>query len=217
MRFLAQGPGFGGRLLQKDISTWFYLFRHYGWRRWPLLLRPVGWSSTNGNQQRIARLVAQRLFRHGPSRPSGFERDWACPSFKADTNDTHARTAPDHLRICRSARRRRPPWPSTTPKVSTARIQSAATPQLSGCSGERTGAASGMSGEGSWRSSAKRAGGCRVGATAVVVPHRDGACRPTLDWLRGSRATLCAAAGWRSMPGHPSQRRLVGWLPALRW
>ena len=60
-RFLKSGPGFGGSCFQKDILNLVYLCRHYGLvdvaEYWEKVV-----SLNNWQQQRIAKLVVQRLF-----------------------------------------------------------------------------------------------------------------------------------------------------------
>jgi UDPglucose 6-dehydrogenase len=82
-RFLQSGPGFGGSCFQKDILNLVYLCRHYGLAEvadyWEQVVELNTWQ-----QQRIARLVVQRLFNTVAGKSIavlGF-------AFKADTNDT---------------------------------------------------------------------------------------------------------------------------------
>jgi UDPglucose 6-dehydrogenase len=91
-KFLKAGPGFGGSCFQKDILNLVYLCGHYGLHEvaayWQSVVELNGWQ-----QQRIARLVVQRLFGTVTGKRIavfGF-------AFKADTNDT--REAPA-IRIC---------------------------------------------------------------------------------------------------------------------
>jgi len=60
-KFLKAGPGFGGSCFQKDILNLVYLCRHYGLHEvadyWEQVVALNTWQ-----QQRIARLVVNRLF-----------------------------------------------------------------------------------------------------------------------------------------------------------
>ena len=91
-RFLQAGPGFGGSCFQKDILNLVYLCRHYGLEEvagyWEQVVTLNTWQ-----QDRIARLVVQRLF----GTVTGKRIAVLGFAFKADTNDT--REAPA-IRIC---------------------------------------------------------------------------------------------------------------------
>ena len=82
-RFLQSGPGFGGSCFQKDILNLVYLCRHYGLQEvaeyWEQVVALNNWQ-----QQRIARLVVQRLF----NTVAGKRVALLGFAFKADTNDT---------------------------------------------------------------------------------------------------------------------------------
>ena len=82
-RFLKSGPGFGGSCFQKDILNLVYLCRHYGLDEvaeyWDNVVSLNHWQ-----QQRIARLVVQRLF----NTVAGKRVALLGFAFKADTNDT---------------------------------------------------------------------------------------------------------------------------------
>jgi len=92
-KFLQAGPGFGGSCFQKDILNLVYLCRHYGLEHaaayWEQVVILNTWQ-----QQRIARLVVNRLF----GTVTGKRLAVLGFAFKADTNDT--REAPA-IRICR--------------------------------------------------------------------------------------------------------------------
>jgi UDPglucose 6-dehydrogenase len=92
-KFLKAGPGFGGSCFQKDILNLVYLCRHYG-----LLEVASYWEQVvalnNWQQQRIARLVVNRLF----GTVSGKRIALLGFAFKADTNDTRESPA---IRIAR--------------------------------------------------------------------------------------------------------------------
>jgi UDPglucose 6-dehydrogenase len=92
-KFLQAGPGFGGSCFQKDILNLVYLCRHYGLQEvaayWEQVVTLNHWQ-----QQRIARLVVNRLF----GTVSGKRIGVLGFAFKADTNDTRESPA---IRICR--------------------------------------------------------------------------------------------------------------------
>ena len=93
-KFLQAGPGFGGSCFQKDILNLVYLCRHYGLEEvaayWQSVVELNTWQ-----QQRIARLVVNRLF----GTVSGKRIGVLGFAFKADTNDTRESPA---IRICRT-------------------------------------------------------------------------------------------------------------------
>ena len=82
-KFLKAGPGFGGSCFQKDILKLVYLCGHYGLHEvaayWQQVVALNSWQ-----QQRIARLVVNRLF----GTVSGKRIGVLGFAFKADTNDT---------------------------------------------------------------------------------------------------------------------------------
>ena len=82
-KFLKAGPGFGGSCFQKDILNLVYLCGHYGLHEvaayWQQVVALNSWQ-----QQRIARLVVNRLF----GTVSGKRIGVLGFAFKADTNDT---------------------------------------------------------------------------------------------------------------------------------
>ncbi|MFM7086642.1 MAG: nucleotide sugar dehydrogenase [Cyanobium sp.] len=92
-RFLQAGPGFGGSCFQKDILNLVYLCHHYGLEDvaayWQKVVDLNTWQ-----QDRIARLVVQRLF----GTVTGKRLAVLGFAFKADTNDTRESPA---IRICR--------------------------------------------------------------------------------------------------------------------
>lgn len=92
-KFLKAGPGFGGSCFQKDILNLVYLCGHYGLHEvaayWQQVVALNSWQ-----QQRIARLVVNRLF----GTVSGKRIGVLGFAFKADTNDTRESPA---IRICR--------------------------------------------------------------------------------------------------------------------
>ena len=92
-KFLQAGPGFGGSCFQKDILNLVYLCGHYGLHEvaayWQQVVALNSWQ-----QQRIARLVVNRLF----GTVSGKLIGVLGFAFKADTNDTRESPA---IRICR--------------------------------------------------------------------------------------------------------------------
>ena len=92
-KFLKAGPGFGGSCFQKDILNLVYLCGHYGLHEvaayWQQVVALNSWQ-----QQRIARLVVNRLF----GTVSGKRIGVLGFAFKADTNDTREYPA---IRICR--------------------------------------------------------------------------------------------------------------------
>ncbi|MCP9913014.1 nucleotide sugar dehydrogenase [Cyanobium sp. BA20m-14] len=92
-KFLKAGPGFGGSCFQKDILNLVYLCGHYGLHEvaayWQQVVTLNTWQ-----QQRIARLVVNRLF----GSVSGKRIGVLGFAFKADTNDTRESPA---IRICR--------------------------------------------------------------------------------------------------------------------
>ena len=92
-KFLNAGPGFGGSCFQKDILNLVYLCRHFGLPEvadyWESVVALNTWQ-----QQRIARLVVQKLF----GTVTGKRLAIFGFAFKAETNDT--REAPA-IRICR--------------------------------------------------------------------------------------------------------------------
>jgi UDPglucose 6-dehydrogenase len=91
--FLQAGPGFGGSCFQKDILNLVVLCRHYGLQEvaayWEQVVTLNTWQ-----QQRIARLVVNRLFGTVTGKRIGVLGF----AFKAQTNDTRESPA---IRICR--------------------------------------------------------------------------------------------------------------------
>jgi UDPglucose 6-dehydrogenase len=82
-RFLQSGPGYGGSCFQKDILNLVYLFGYYGLSEvasyWQQVVQLNNWQ-----QQRIARLVVQKLF----NTVNGKRIAILGFAFKANTNDT---------------------------------------------------------------------------------------------------------------------------------
>jgi len=168
-RFLAAGPGFGGSCFQKDILNLVYLCRHYRLeevaRYWQQVVELNNWQ-----QQRIARLVVSRLF----GTVSGKRIAVLGFAFKADTNDTRAAPA---IRICQDLLEEGAHLAIHDPKVSSSQISAdLSSPDCSGGDG----LGQGLSGEGSWESSANVLAAVR-GADAVVVLTEWGAFAQ-LDW-----------------------------------
>jgi UDPglucose 6-dehydrogenase len=91
-KFLKSGPGFGGSCFQKDILNLVYLCGHYGLHEVAAYWQQVV-SLNTWQQQRIARLVVNRLF----GTVSGKRIGVLGFAFKADTNDTRESPA---IRIC---------------------------------------------------------------------------------------------------------------------
>ncbi|MEO1002320.1 MAG: nucleotide sugar dehydrogenase [Cyanobacteria bacterium J06638_7] len=113
-RFLQAGPGFGGSCFQKDILNLVYLCRHYGLHEvaayWEQVVRLNSWQ-----QQRIARLVVQKLFGTVTGKRIGVLGF----AFKADTNDTRESPA---IRICRDLLEEGAVLQIVDPKVSEGQI-----------------------------------------------------------------------------------------------
>ena len=114
-RFLKSGPGFGGSCFQKDILNLVYLCGHYGLvevaEYWEQVV-----SLNNWQQQRIAKLVVQRLFNTVAGKRIalfGF-------AFKADTNDTRESPA---IRIAKDLLEEGARLSIYDPKVSADQIQ----------------------------------------------------------------------------------------------
>ncbi len=88
--FLKSGPGFGGSCFKKDILNLAYLCKHFGLPKvadyWENVVKLNEWQ-----QQRIARLVVQKLF----GTVAGKKIAILGFSFKADTNDTRESPAID--------------------------------------------------------------------------------------------------------------------------
>ena len=82
-RFLQSGPGYGGSCFQKDILNLVYLCGYYGLAEvasyWQQVVQLNNWQ-----QQRIARLVVQKLF----NTVNGKRIAILGFAFKANTNDT---------------------------------------------------------------------------------------------------------------------------------
>ena len=82
-RFLQSGPGYGGSCFQKDILNLVYLCGYYGLAEvasyWQQVVQLNNWQ-----QQRIARLVVQKLF----NTVNGKRIAMLGFAFKANTNDT---------------------------------------------------------------------------------------------------------------------------------
>ena len=113
-KFLKAGPGFGGSCFQKDILNLVYLCRHFGLAEvadyWESVVTLNSWQ-----QQRIARLVVQKLF----GTVSGKRIAVLGFAFKADTNDTRESPA---IRICRDLLEEGAQLAIHDPKVSAAQI-----------------------------------------------------------------------------------------------
>jgi UDPglucose 6-dehydrogenase len=113
-KFLQAGPGFGGSCFQKDILNLVYLCRHYGLEEvaayWQSVVELNTWQ-----QQRIARLVVNRLF----GTVSGKRIGVLGFAFKADTNDTRESPA---IRICRTLLEEGAVLQILDPKVSACQI-----------------------------------------------------------------------------------------------
>lgn len=163
-KFLQAGPGFGGSCFQKDILNLVYLCGHFG-------LEPVAsyWQQVVDlniwQQQRIARMVVQRLFGTVTSKRLavlGF-------AFKADTNDT--RESPS-IRICRELIEEGARLAIVDPKVDPRQIASdLGSPPLSAADG---------AGDGGWFSVDDPIEAAR-GADAVLILTEWSAYRQ-LDW-----------------------------------
>lgn len=139
-KFLQAGPGFGGSCFQKDILNLVYLCGHYGLHEVAAYWRGVVELNT-WQQQRIARLVVNRLFGTVTAKRIailGF-------AFKADTNDT--REAPA-IRICRDLLEEGAQLAIYDPKVSAEQIAS----DLGSMPKKKSLASSDLSGDGSWLS-----------------------------------------------------------------
>lgn len=163
-RFLQAGPGFGGSCFQKDILNLVYLCRHFG-------LEPVAsyWQQVVDlniwQQQRIARLVVQRLF----GTVTGKRLAVLGFAFKADTNDTRESPA---IRICRELIEEGAQLAIVDPKVDPRQIaQDLAMPSLNGVE---------VSGDGGWLTAADPLEAAR-GADALLILTEWGAYRQ-LDW-----------------------------------
>ncbi len=163
-RFLQAGPGFGGSCFQKDILNLVYLCRHFG-------LEPVAsyWQQVVDlniwQQQRIARLVVQRLF----GTVTGKRLAVLGFAFKADTNDTRESPA---IRICRELIEEGARLAIVDPKVDPAQIaQDLDMPSLSGVE---------VSSDGGWLTAADPLEAAR-GADALLILTEWGAYRQ-LDW-----------------------------------
>jgi UDPglucose 6-dehydrogenase len=113
-KFLGAGPGFGGSCFQKDILNLVYLCRHFGLAEvadyWESVVTLNSWQ-----QQRIARLVVQKLF----GTVSGKRIAVLGFAFKANTNDTRESPA---IRICRDLLEEGAQLAIHDPKVSEAQI-----------------------------------------------------------------------------------------------
>lgn len=114
-RFLQSGPGFGGSCFQKDILNLVYLCGHYGLKEvanyWQQVVELNSWQ-----QQRIARLVVQKLF----NTVSGKRIALLGFAFKADTNDTRESPA---IRIAKELLEEGAQLAIHDPKVDSGQIQ----------------------------------------------------------------------------------------------
>ena len=158
-RFLKSGPGFGGSCFQKDILNLVYLCRHYGLvevaEYWEKVV-----SLNNWQQQRIARLVVQRLF----NTVAGKRVALLGFAFKADTNDT--RESPS-IRIALELLEEGAQLSIHDPKVSSEQISR----DLSQPPGQ---------GEASWQPASDPVEACR-GADAVLILTEWSSFK-TLNW-----------------------------------
>ena len=170
-RFLQCGPGFGGSCFQKDILNLVYLCRHYGLTEvaeyWEQVVALNSWQ-----QQRIARLVVQKLF----NTVAGKRIALLGFAFKADTNDTRESPA---IRIARELLEEGAQLSIHDPKVADEQIAR----DLGQLAGE---------GEGSWQPSANPVEAC-CGADAVLILTEWHHFR-TLDWQ--SIAVLMRRPAW---------------------
>jgi UDPglucose 6-dehydrogenase len=158
-RFLQSGPGFGGSCFQKDILNLVYLCRHYGLAEvadyWEQVVALNTWQ-----QQRIARLVVERLFNTVAGKSIailGF-------AFKADTNDTRESPA---IRIAKELLEEGAQLAIHDPKVSSS--------QMSRDLGQQPG-----SGESSWQLASDPPSACE-GADACLLLTEWSQYRE-LDW-----------------------------------
>lgn len=158
-RFLQSGPGFGGSCFQKDILNLVYLCRHYGLQEvaeyWEQVVELNNWQ-----QQRIARLVVQRLF----NTVAGKRVALLGFAFKADTNDT--RESPS-IRIALELLEEGAQLSIHDPKVSSEQISR----DLAQPPGQ---------GEASWQSASDPVEACR-GADAVLILTEWSSFK-TLNW-----------------------------------
>jgi len=176
-RFLGgQGQALAARASRRTFSTWFISCRQLRLGGGGARLRQQVVSSTNGNSKRIARLVVKA----GCSARSAaaYRRYWALPS-RPTPNDTRAAPA---IRICQDLLEGRRPPGHPRPKVSQA-ARSAPDLSSSGLLRWRTGWARGLSGEGSWESSANVLAAGPWLLDAVVAAPRSGPFAQ-LDWRR---------------------------------
>ena len=152
-KFLNAGPGFGGSCFQKDILNLVYLCRHFGLPEvadyWESVVALNTWQ-----QQRIARLVVQKLF----GTVTGKRLAILGFAFKADTNDT--REAPA-IRICRDLLEEGAQLVIHDPKV-------AADQMARDLNQEPASQVDGLSGAGSW-AEAGSVEDAVTGADAVLV------------------------------------------------
>ena len=158
-RFLKSGPGFGGSCFQKDILNLVYLCRHYGLvdvaEYWEKVV-----SLNNWQQERIAKLVVQRLFNTVAGKRIalfGF-------AFKADTNDTRESPA---IRIAKDLLEEGAQLSIYDPKVSVEQVQ-------------RDLGIPPADGEACWQQSADPVQACK-GADAVLI-LTEWAQFTALDW-----------------------------------
>jgi UDPglucose 6-dehydrogenase len=158
-KFLKAGPGFGGSCFQKDILNLVYLCGHYGLHEvaayWQQVVALNTWQ-----QQRIARLVVNRLF----GTVSGKRIGVLGFAFKADTNDT--RESPS-IRICRDLLEEGAVLQILDPKVSEQ--------QMARDLGQPAGA-----GEGSWQQVAEvQQAACGADALLLLTEWQEFA---QIDW-----------------------------------
>ncbi|MEN9877155.1 MAG: UDP-glucose 6-dehydrogenase [Cyanobacteriota bacterium] len=158
-RFLQSGPGFGGSCFQKDILNLVYLCGHYGLKEvanyWQQVVELNSWQ-----QQRIARLVVQKLF----NTVSGKRIALLGFAFKADTNDTRESPA---IRIAKELLEEGAQLAIHDPKVDSGQIQQDL--------GQPPAA-----GEGQWLAAIDPLEACR-GADAVLILTEWTSFR-SLDW-----------------------------------
>ena len=158
-RFLQSGPGFGGSCFQKDILNLVYLCGHYGLKEvanyWQQVVELNSWQ-----QQRIARLVVQKLF----NTVSGKRIALLGFAFKADTNDTRESPA---IRIAKELLEEGAQLAIHDPKVDSGQIQQDL--------GQPPAA-----GEGQWLAAIDPLEACR-GADAVLILTEWTSFR-ALDW-----------------------------------
>ena len=170
-RFLQSGPGFGGSCFQKDILNLVYLCRHYGLAEvaqyWEQVVALNSWQ-----QQRIARLVVQRLF----NTVAGKQIALLGFAFKADTNDTRESPA---IRIAKDLLEEGAQLSIHDPKVADEQIAR----DLTQPAGQ---------GEASWHSCADPVEACR-GADAVLI-LTEWRQFQTLDW--GQVAAVMRRPAW---------------------